>query len=93
LQKIIAKVKKRANPDLHILLFRTLYDGRSSHAKEIAEEIEAVAGDYLLSPIIKRRVKFADSTARGVPLVNYAPSSDMALVYRDLAQEILTYGS
>ncbi len=80
LQRIITRVKQRANPTLEMKILPTLYDARSLHAREVFEEIKQVAGEYLFDCVIKRTIRFADATATGSPFIG---------VYHDLAEELL----
>jgi chromosome partitioning protein len=89
LQKILAKVKRKANPDIRTRILRTMYDSRTTHAREIFTEIERVGGELVCQAVIKRTVRFADATAAGQPILQYDTSSDVAHAYRQFAQELL----
>lgn len=91
LQTIITKVQRKANPELKVRILRTMYDGRTIHAREVFEEIASVGGDQVLTTFIKRTIKFADAAAGGTPINLYAEDSEAAQAYRDLAQELQTY--
>ena len=80
LQKILVKVKRKANPNLDMKILRTMYDSRTSHGREVFEEIAATGGSHVLHTVIRRTVKFADAAASGTPLV---------AMYADLAQELI----
>jgi chromosome partitioning protein len=88
LQKIIAKVNRKANPHLHTRILRTMFDGRTIHDREIFEEIARVGGDQVFQTFIKRTIKIADAAVEGEPIVRYATDSEAAQAYRALAQEI-----
>ncbi len=88
LQKIIAKVNRKANPHLHTRILRTMYDGRTIHDREIFEEIARVGGEQVFQTFIKRTIKIADAAVEGEPIIRYATDSDAAQAYRKLAQEI-----
>jgi chromosome partitioning protein len=88
LEKVIATVRKKANPGLEVRLLRTMYDRRTLHAQEVVEEIDRVGGDRVFRAIINRTVKFADSTVAGEPILVYAKDSEAAQAYRDLAKEV-----
>ncbi|PIE35093.1 chromosome partitioning protein [candidate division KSB3 bacterium] len=89
LTKIFTKTKRRANPGLDLLIFRTMYDKRTSHAKEISEEIGRVGGKKVLSAYVKRAIKVVDASSSGKPVVVYAPNSEPAGAYRSIAHELL----
>ncbi|MEE8292270.1 MAG: ParA family protein [Candidatus Tectomicrobia bacterium] len=88
LQKIIVKVQRKANPHLQTRILRTMYDSRTLHAREIFAEIAHAGGEQVLHTFIKRTIKFADATAGGEPILQYAKDSEAARAYRELAQEI-----
>ena len=88
LQKILMKVKRKANPDIQTRIVRTMYDSRTIHAREIFAEIERVGGELVSPCVIKRTVRFADATAAGQPLLQYDKHSDVAQAYCQLAQEL-----
>jgi chromosome partitioning protein len=88
LQKIISKVKRKANPHLQVRILRTMYDSRTHHGKEVFDEIARVGGDQVFQTFIKRTIKFADAAVEGEPILRYAKDSEAAQAYRGLAQEI-----
>ena len=89
LNRIISKVKKKGNPNLRIKILRTMHDRRTSHTKEIVAELETAFKDQIYQTVIKRTIKFADSTAAGVPILLYSKRSEGAETYRQLAKEVL----
>ena len=89
LHQIVHKVRQKGNPGLKMRFLRTMYDKRTRHAQEVLLELEDVFGAQLYQTIIKRTIKFADAAASGEPILSYAPSSDVAHAYRQLAKEIL----
>ncbi len=89
LNRVISKIRKKGNPDLKIRILRTMHDARSSHTKEVIEELEKIFGDQVYQSVIKRTIKFADSALAGKPIILYAKSSEGAEAYRQLTQEVL----
>ncbi len=86
----IDKVRERLNPRLEIDgVLGTMYDGRTLHAREVLERLVQAWGDTVFHTVIKRTVKFSDSTVVGEPITTYAPASDGAEAYRTLAREVL----
>ena len=88
LNKIIQKVRKRSNPNLRIRILITMFDRRTTHAKEVRDEIAEIFGDHVSPIIINRTIKFADATIAGKPLTHYDPKSEGADAYRQLAKEV-----
>jgi chromosome partitioning protein len=47
-------------------------------------------GDKVFHTVIRRTVKFSDSTVAGEPITSYASTSTGAEAYRQLAKEVVT---
>ncbi len=90
LKTTIDKVRERLNPRLEIDgVLGTMYDGRTLHAREVLDRLVQAWGDTVFHTVIKRTVKFSDSTVAGEPITTYASASDGADAYRMLAREVL----
>jgi chromosome partitioning protein len=90
LKQTIDKVKERLNPDLEVDgILGTMFDGRTLHSREVMERLVQAWGDKVFHTVIRRTVKFSDSTVAGVPITAYASSSAGADSYRQLAKEVL----
>jgi chromosome partitioning protein len=90
LKSTIDKVQQRLNPKLHIDgLLGTMYDGRTLHSREVMERLVQAWGDTVFHTVIRRTVKFSDSTVAGEPITTYATTSPGADSYRQLAREVL----
>ncbi|HET9501146.1 MAG TPA: ParA family protein [Marmoricola sp.] len=90
LKTTIDKVQERLNPRLHIDgVLGTMYDGRTLHGREVMERLIEAWGDTVFHTVIRRTVKFSDSTVAGEPITSYASSSPGASAYRQLAKEVL----
>jgi chromosome partitioning protein len=90
LKTTIDKVTERLNPKLRIEgLLGTMYDGRTLHGREVMQRLVQAWGDTVFHTVIRRTVKFSDSTVAGEPITTYAGSSAGADAYRQLAKEVL----
>ncbi|MFL6173027.1 MAG: ParA family protein [Marmoricola sp.] len=90
LKTTIDKVKERLNPRLEIEgILGTMFDGRTLHGREVMERLVEAWGDTVFHTVIRRTVKFSDSTVAGEPITSYASSSAGADSYRQLAKEVL----
>ena len=90
LKTTIDKVTERLNPKLKIDgVLGTMYDGRTLHGREVMERLVQAWGDTVFHTVIRRTVKFSDSTVAGEPITTYASSSTGADSYRQLAKEVL----
>jgi chromosome partitioning protein len=65
-----------------------MYDGRTLHAREVMERLVEAWGDQVFHTVIRRTIKFSDSTVAGEPITSYATTSPGAEAYRPLAQEV-----
>lgn len=84
----IGLLSDRIGYDVEIRLLPTLYDGRTRNAREILSEIRDLFKDLCFSTVIRSSVKVRDAARRGVPVVRFAPSSNVAHDYGSLAFEI-----
>jgi chromosome partitioning protein len=90
LKTTIDKVTERLNPKLRIDgVLGTMYDGRTLHGREVMERLVQAWGDTVFHTVIRRTVKFSDSTVAGEPITTYASASAGAEAYRQLAKEVL----
>jgi len=86
----IDKVRERLNPKLRIDgVLGTMYDGRTLHGREVMERLVEAWGETVFHTVIRRTVKFSDSTVAGEPITSYASASAGAESYRQLAKEVL----
>ena len=86
--KIVEKVRTNANADLALKILRTMYDPRTSHAREVFDELATTWPGEVLQTFIKRTVKFADATVGGNSILQFASESEAAGSYRTLCREL-----
>jgi chromosome partitioning protein len=90
LKTTIDKVRERLNPVLQVDgVLGTMFDGRTLHSREVMERLVQAWGDTVFHTVIRRTVKFSDSTVAGEPITTYASTSAGAEAYRQLAKEVL----
>ncbi len=86
----IRRVRDRTNPRLAVLgIVVTMYDDRSLHSREVLAEVQSMFGDYLFSTPIRQSVRFADSSAAQMPMIDYDSDHIGTEAYRMLVEEIL----
>jgi len=91
LKTTIDKVRERLNPKLEVDgILGTMFDGRTLHSREVMERLVSAWGDTVFHTVIRRTVKFSDSTVAGEPITTYASASTGADSYRQLAKEVLS---
>ncbi len=90
LNDTIGKVQDRLNPELEILgILGTMYDARTVHSREVLERVVQAFGDKVFHTVIRRTIKFPETTVAGEPITTYATTSPGAEAYRMLAREVL----
>lgn len=86
----IAKVQDRLNPELEVMgILGTMYDARTLHSREVLERVVQAFGDDVFHTVIRRTIKFPETTVAGEPITTYASASPGADAYRQLAREVL----
>lgn len=86
----IGKVQDRLNPELEILgLVATMFDARTLHSREVLARAVEAFGDLVFHTVIRRTIKFPETTVAGEPITTYASGSAGADAYRSLAKEVL----
>lgn len=86
----ISKVQDRLNPKLDIMgILATMFDSRTLHCREVLDRVLEAFGDKVFHSVIRRTVRFPETTVVGEPITSYASSSPGAEAYRMLAREVL----
>lgn len=86
----VEKVRDRINFDLDIVgILVTMFDRRTTHAREVMSRVVEVFGDKVFDTVITRTVRFPETSVAGEPITTWAPSSQGAKQYRDLALEVI----
>lgn len=83
-------VKRNMNTNLDLLgVLITLYDPRTSLAREVEAEIRRVLPKETLNTVIHRSVKLEESVAQGQSIFTYAPKSKAAEEYQAAYRELM----
>ena len=86
----VEKVRDRINFDLDVVgILVTMFDRRTSHAREVMDRVLEVFGDTVFDTVITRTVRFPETSVAGEPIITWAPRSQGAEQYRNLALEVL----
>jgi len=86
----VNKVKDRLNPDLEMLgILGTMFDARTLHSREVLARVVQAFGETVFHTVIRRTIKFPETTVAGEPITTYAPNSSGADQYRTLVREVL----
>jgi chromosome partitioning protein len=93
LYRTIEKVTARSNPQLQVFgILPTMYDTRTTHSREVFEELKRLYNSQVLDVTIKVRVSLADAPVGGQSILEYDPTSEVAIAYRKLAEEVIRHG-
>nr|WP_304505569.1 MULTISPECIES: ParA family protein [unclassified Corynebacterium] len=86
----VEKVRDRLNFDLEITgILVTMFDRRTSHAREVMSRVIEVFEDQVFDTVITRTVRFPETSVAGEPIIMWAPSSQGSQQYRELAKEVI----
>jgi len=90
LLKTIDEVKNVLNKKLSITgIVVSMYDGRRRLSSEILNEIKNNLKEKVFNSVIRICVKIAESPSFAKSVLSYAPSSEGAIDYKNLAKEFL----
>ncbi len=90
LLETIEKVKARPNPDLRVLgVVVTLFDKRTTLAREVYEQIKGVFGSQMFETVITKSVRLEEAPAYRESIFTFAPQSSGAYEYSKLCEEVL----
>jgi chromosome partitioning protein len=83
-------VKKSINPQLHIEgIVLTMFDKRNNLGHQVIEEIRDHFKDKVFTAVIPRNVRLSEAPSHGVSIFGYDPKSIGALMYLELAKEVI----
>ena len=78
------------NPSLTIEgLVRTMFDGRNSLTNEVSAQLRHYYPNLVYETVIPRNVRLAEAPSFGKSVIDYDPTCQGALAYRQLATEML----
>lgn len=90
LMDTIEAVQQDLNSDLHIDgLLRTMHDRRNNLANDVSNELVSHFGMKVLQTIIPRNVRLAEAPSHGESVLDYDISSNGAVAYLALANELI----
>ena len=90
LERTLELVRENLNPDVHIAgIVPTMYDSRTIHGREAVEVLRSSFGDLVFQTTINKTIRFAEAPVKGESVLKYAPDSQAAKAYRQLAREVL----
>jgi len=83
-------VQRRLNPHLELEgVLLTMFDARTNLAIQVVDEVKNYFGNKVFQTVIPRNVRLSEAPSHGKPVIAYDPRSRGALLYQELAQEVM----
>lgn len=79
----------RREKALRVFAVATMFDGRTSFAREVLKDIQGYFDEALLSTVIRQNVRLKESACHGMPIFTYDRGSYGAKDYLALTDELL----
>jgi chromosome partitioning protein len=90
LENTLSMVRENLNPEVEITgILPTLFDKRTLHAREAVDILRENFGDLVYNTKIAKTIRYAEAPVKGQSVLAYDPDGEAAMLYRDLAREVL----
>ena len=90
LENTLTMIRENLNPTVEIQgILATMFDRRLLHSREAIDILQENFGDLVLNTRIRKTVRFAEAPVKGQSVLKYDPTGEAAMLYRDLAKEVL----
>ena len=90
LMNTVTLVQKNLNPALSLEgVVLTMFDARTNLSIQVVDEVKNHFRHKVYQTIIPRNVRLSEAPSHGQPVTRYDPKSKGALVYFDLAREVI----
>jgi chromosome partitioning protein len=92
LLKTVKLVRERLNPRLHVGgIVLTMFDGRTSMAMQIRDEVHRYFPGEIYETVIPRNVRLSEAPSHGKPVMLHDVRSSGAIAYLELTREVLKH--
>jgi len=92
LLKTVKLVRERLNPRLRVGgIVLTMFDGRTSMAMQIHEEVHRYFPGEIFETVIPRNVRLSEAPSHGKPVMLHDLRSSGAIAYLELTREVLRH--
>jgi chromosome partitioning protein len=92
LLKTVKIVRDRLNPGLRVGgIVLTMFDGRTSMAAQIKEEVHRYFPGEIFDTVIPRNVRLSEAPSHGKPVMLHDLRSSGSIAYLELAREVLRH--
>ncbi len=90
LTNTIDRVRNALFPELKVRgVILTMFDARTNLSNDVVSEVNRHFPGQVFKSIVPRSIRLAEAPSYGLPIVAYAPSSNGAQAYEELAREML----
>ena len=90
--RTIGLVKEKLNPDLEIEgVVLTMFDGRTSLASQVKNEVQGHLRSQVMQTIIPRNIRITEAPSHGKPIMLYDLRSPGSTAYLELTKEVLAH--
>jgi chromosome partitioning protein len=90
LENTLSMVRDNLNPNVEIMgILPTMYDKRLLHSREAIDILAENFGDLVYQTRIRKTIRYAEAPVKGQSVLAYDPHGEAAMLYRDLAKEVL----
>ncbi len=84
------RVRNALFPELKVRgVILTMFDARTNLSNDVVSEVNRHFPGQVFKSIVPRSIRLAEAPSYGLPIVAYAPSSNGAQAYEELAREML----
>lgn len=92
LLKTVKLVRERLNPGLRVEgIVLTMFDGRTSLAQQIRDEVQRYFPGEIFESVIPRNVRLTEAPSHGKPIMFHDLRSPGAVAYLELTREVLKH--
>ena len=95
LRQISANIEqmREIRPELKLCgILLTMQDRRTVHHRQVIEMVRAGFGEVVFRTVIPSTIKVQESPAAGRTILQYAPRTEAALAFREVAREVIERG-
>ncbi len=88
--RTVRRVQAKLNPNLVVVgILATMYQTGTRHAEEVLAQARLLFGERVFDFYVKKSIRFAEASAQGRTMIEYAPEHEGTETYRALAEVII----
>jgi chromosome partitioning protein len=85
---VVNSIRAKLNPGLHVTGLLATFVDRTVLGREMLAELGTIPDAPIFKTLIRQAVRLGEAPLTGRPITSYAPESDLATAYRELAGEV-----